>query len=173
MNDVNVGVLYWEDVLVDRNSVPMERKRTLFTNKPIYFHEFCSRLSPLLFFPCASHLHRALCCCHCSLCSSDTPRTKNSARVFLFSSYVLTCSLNIHGSYLFLYAHTHKSSSRTIERSGHWWIHGDENLFTTFFSLHSVVVSQFQRRCILSSVQHEKIYLFTALDKHNFLWLFS
>lgn len=88
----------------------------------------------------------------------------------MFIKYTWFIPLSLHTK-----THTHKSSSRTIERSGHWWIHGIGNSLTKFFSSHSVVVvvSQFQQRCILLSVQHEKIYLRTALDKHNFLWLFS
>lgn len=73
------------------------------------------------FFPCASHLHRtALLLSLCSLCSSVMPRTTkktNTARVFLFSTYVLTCSLNIHGLYLFPCTQTHTQVLVTNQRT--------------------------------------------------------
>lgn len=84
-------------------------KLILFTNKPIYFHEFCFLLSSV-FFPCVSvpfglSLFRLL------FANIKTRRT-HSAGFILW--YALTCSLNMDGSYLFLGAYTCSSSTESV-----------------------------------------------------------
>lgn len=100
----------FSQIAVLYTSIPMLRKRTLFTNKPIYFHEFCSLLSSVFF----SHVSPSPSVCHYFLCFSLISRRAGTHSAGFILWYALTCSLNMDGSQLFPGAYTCLSSTESV-----------------------------------------------------------